>query len=109
MAMRLGELRRTMTATVATVEPRVLSVAAGDAEAGRGRMAGIQVDHTADWVTTRHTVLGELQRLCDHHHDLETHHGWAAIRAPESTVLMVSPDDPLHPSRARRGPPVTGR
>jgi len=68
------------------------------------RMAGIEIDHRIDWAHTHHTVLDELQRCCDHHHDLKTHHGWATIRLPDGTIDMVPPTDPRHPHRARAGP-----
>jgi hypothetical protein len=68
------------------------------------RMAGIEIDHRLDWAHTHHTVLGELQRCCDHHHDLKTHRRWATIRLPDGTIDMVPPTDPRHPDRARAGP-----
>jgi Domain of unknown function (DUF222) len=70
------------------------------------RRAGIEHDHTEDWAATRHTVLGELRRLCDHHHDLKTHQGWAFIERADGSIDCVAPDDPRHPGNAsaRAGP-----
>ena len=68
------------------------------------RIAGIEHDHDADWAETHHTVLGELRRVCDHHHDLKTHRGWAFIELEDGTVDCVAPDDPRHPRQARAGP-----
>lgn len=61
------------------------------------RTAGIEHDHRADWADTRHTVLDELDRLCDHHHDLKTYKGWAIVRGDGGATAMVPPDDPRHP------------
>jgi hypothetical protein len=70
------------------------------------RRAGIEHDHTEDWAATRHTVLGELRRLCDHHHDLKTHQGWAFIARADGSIDCVAPEDPRHPKQAsaRAGP-----
>ena len=35
-----------------------------------------EIDHTTGWAITRTTRLDDLDRLCGHHHDLKTHHGW---------------------------------
>jgi hypothetical protein len=73
---------------------------------GCGPMAGIEHDHTIDWTQTHHTVLGELHRLCDHHHDLKTHRGWTFIGLGDGSIDCVAPDDPRHPrfGDARAGP-----
>jgi hypothetical protein len=70
------------------------------------RMAGIEHDHTEDWTKTHHTVLGELRRACDHHHDLKTHKGWDFIHLTDGSIDCVAPDDPRHPKHAptRAGP-----
>jgi hypothetical protein len=69
------------------------------------RMAGIEHDHRIEWRHTRHTTLGELDRLCDHHHDLKTYKGWALVRGHDGTLDMVPPTDPRHPRRATRAGP----
>ena len=71
---------------------------------GCARMAGIEHDHTRDWTETRHTVLGELRRVCEHHHDLKTLQGWDFIELTDHSILCVSPDDPRHPKHAPAGP-----
>jgi hypothetical protein len=73
----------------------------GCAVTGCPRMAGIEHDHRVEWRHTRHTVLDELDRLCDHHHDLKTYKGWALVRHPNGTVDMVRPTNPRHPQRDR--------
>jgi hypothetical protein len=70
------------------------------------RMAGIEYDHTEDWATTHHTILGELRRACDHHHDLKTNQGWDFIQCTDGSIDCVAPEDPRHPRHApaRAGP-----
>jgi hypothetical protein len=72
---------------------------------GCPRMAGIEHDHRIEWRHTGHTVLDELDRLCDHHHDLKTYKGWALVRCGDRTIHMVPPHDPRHPQRASRDGP----
>jgi hypothetical protein len=67
-------------------------------------MAGIEHDHTRDWADTHHTVLGELRRVCEHHHDLKTLQGWDFIRLEDHSILCVSPEDPRHPKQQPAGP-----
>ncbi|MGH8824267.1 MAG: hypothetical protein ACRDVN_07320, partial [Jiangellaceae bacterium] len=56
----------------------------------------IEYDHRQPWKDTRHTRLNELDPLCDHHHDLKTHHGWALV-AGHGKRAMVAPHHPRHP------------
>ena len=49
-----------------------------------------------------HTRLDELKRLCEHHHDLKTNHGWDYATTTGPT-LLVPLTDPRHPNY--RGPP----
>jgi hypothetical protein len=72
----------------------------GCAVTGCPRMAGIEHDHRVQWRDTRHTVLDQLDRLCDHHHDLKSYKGWALVRGLDGTLDMVPPTDPRHPGRA---------
>jgi hypothetical protein len=77
---------------------------------GCPRMAGIEHDHRIDWAQTRHTVLGELDRLCDHHHDLKSYRAWACIADANGPVEMVPPTDARHPRTAikpRDGPALS--
>jgi Domain of unknown function (DUF222) len=53
-------------------------------------------DHREPWAQTRHTRLGELDPLCDYHHDLKTRSGWALVDGTGKRP-MVPPDDPRHP------------
>jgi hypothetical protein len=69
---------------------------------GCPRMAGIEHDHRVEWRHTRHTTVDELDRLCDHHHDLKSYKGRALVRAEGSVIDMVPPHDPRHPGRRPR-------
>jgi hypothetical protein len=67
------------------------------------RTARLEIDHRHDWARTRRTKLDELDRLCDHHHQLKTRHGWHL--APGTGKR------PMHPPSARRAgtePKVSG-
>ena len=70
---------------------------------GCNGVAGLEVDHRRDWARTRVTLLGWLDRLCGHHHDLKTTDGWALVEGSGKRP-MVAPDDPRHPRR--RPPPA---
>lgn len=65
----------------------------------------VEHDHAwgAEYRTTRHTRLDELDRMCHTHHDLHTLQGWALVRGVGKRP-MVPPDHPSHPANA---PPVT--
>lgn len=67
----------------------------------------VEHDHRtgAEFKDTRHTRLAELDRVCNGHHDLHTHQGWALV-AGTGKRPMVPPDDPRHPRNT--GPPGTG-
>ncbi|HZP30535.1 MAG TPA: hypothetical protein VFC99_16405, partial [Acidimicrobiia bacterium] len=64
-------------------------------------------DHREDWAHTHLTVLEWTDRVCDHHHDLKTHHGWAFVPG-HGKRPFVPPDHPDHPRHANRatGPPA---
>src|SRR5690606_22291638 len=67
----------------------------------------LEHDHRygAEYKTTGHTRLDELDRLCHTHHDLHTHHHWALVHGTGKRA-MVPPDDPRHPRHhTRAGPP----
>jgi len=59
-------------------------------------LARLEMDHRQDWADTHLTVLGLLDRLCPHHHDLKTVAGWALV-AGSGKRPLVAPDDPRHP------------
>lgn len=69
---------------------------------------GLQYDHREDWVKTHYTVLDLLDGLCQHHHKLKTHKGWALVEG-RGKRDFVPPDDPRHPrnkaSRSESNPP----
>ena len=70
-----------------------------------GRRARLEADHTtgAEWATTRHTRLDELDRLCDQHHDKKTYDGWGLV--PGTGVRpMVPPGHPRHPKHGTSPP-----
>ena len=56
----------------------------------------VEIDHRADWAATHRTRLDELDPLCDPHHDLKTHQGWALV-AGTGPRPFVPPDHPHHP------------
>jgi hypothetical protein len=60
-----------------------------------------QIDHREPWAITKHTVLGELDPLCPHDHDLKSNHGWPLV-AGKGRRAFVGPNDPRHP---RNRPP----
>ena len=46
---------------------------------------GLEIDHTTSatgWADTRRTTLDELARLCHHHHQQKTHHGYTLTGSP---------------------------
>jgi Domain of unknown function (DUF222) len=73
----------------------------------RHHRQGIQHDHRTPWTAVHETTLANIDRLCDHHHDLKTHHGWALV-AGTCRRPMVPPDDPRHPDNRATGPPRGG-
>jgi hypothetical protein len=62
--------------------------------------------HREDWARTKLTLLDWTDRLCNHHHDLKTHDGWALVDGG-GTRAFVAPGDARHPRHRRRanGPP----
>ena len=70
-----------------------------------GRRARLEADHTtgAEYATTKHTRLDELDRLCDQHHDKKTYDGWGLV--PGTGVRpMVPPEHPRHPNQCSSPP-----
>ena len=63
-----------------------------------GCSAGVrlEIDHRVDWTTTRHTTLDELDRLCEHHHDLKTHHGYHLAPGTGTRQLLPPDHEPPH-------------
>ena len=63
----------------------------------------VEHDHRTgcEYKHTRHTRLDELDRLCTHHHDLHTRHGWALVLG-RGRRPMVPRGHPDHPAN---GPP----
>jgi hypothetical protein len=61
----------------------------------------VEADHNPPWVETKHTVLGELEHLCDFDHDLETNQRWSLVEGTGRRAF-VPPDDARHP---RNKPP----
>ena len=57
----------------------------------------VEFDHVVNWSDTHHTVLAELEPLCNHHHDKKTLEGWMLIDATGKRP-MVPPTDPRHPN-----------
>jgi hypothetical protein len=74
---------------------------------GCAQVKRLEIDHREAWAATKVTLLEWLQRPCHHHHELKTLHGWELVDGVGKRP-MVPPDDPRHPSNARRSadPPV---
>ena len=79
--------------------------------AGCNRTIRLETDHTIDWATSLRTITDQLDRLCDHHHWLKTHSGWALAAPPNPPPHhsigtprqpMVPPDHPDHPTNRTR-------
>ncbi len=68
----------------------------------------IEYDHREPWARTRRTRLDELDPLCEHHHDLKTHRGWALVPGHGKRPL-VPPEDPRHPQHQAARRDRTGR
>ena len=55
--------------------------------------ARLEIDHVADWATTRQTVLDRLTPACGHHHDLKTYHGFRfGPLEPDGRRALMTPD-----------------
>ena len=63
--------------------------------------ARVQWDHRVDWKETKHTVLDELDGLCQRHHQLKTTKGWRLVEGTGKRDF-VPPGDPRHPGELRR-------
>jgi hypothetical protein len=61
----------------------------------------VEIDHNTPWALTKRTVLGDLDPLCLHDHDLKTNHGWSLVEG-KGRRRFVPPDHPQHP---RNKPP----
>jgi hypothetical protein len=61
----------------------------------------VEVDHNEPWADKQETVLGNLDPLCRHEHDLKTNHCWSLVEGTGRRAF-VPPDDPRHP---RNKPP----
>jgi len=71
---------------------------------GCAAQARLEIDHRIDWSASHITLLEALDRLCSHHHDLKTNHGWALVDADgHPKRAFVPPDDPCHPRHKQRG------
>jgi hypothetical protein len=73
---------------------------------GCSRTIGIETDHRVPWADDRVTELANLDRLCGHHHDLKTRHGWALVPGAGKR-LMVPPGDEHHPANQSPNAPPT--
>jgi hypothetical protein len=63
----------------------------------------LQIDHAVEWSTTHLTILDLLDGLCEHHHWLKTHQGWALVHG-RGKRPFVPPHDPRHPRHAHDPP-----
>jgi hypothetical protein len=68
---------------------------------GCTRSTFLENDHREDWARTKFTLLDWSDRVCDHHHDLKTHHGWALVDG-DGKRAFVPPDDARHPGHRKR-------
>jgi len=75
--------------------------------------AGLRYDHREDWSKTHFSVYDLLDRLCPHHHRLETHDNWSLVDGVGKRAFVPS-EDPRHPRAPNRpslpvGSPVPGQ
>lgn len=63
---------------------------------GCNRTVRLEFEHREDYGRTRHTVLVELEHMCQFHHDLKTLEGWRLV-AGTGRRAFVGPDDLSHP------------
>jgi hypothetical protein len=68
------------------------------------RSTFLENDHREEWARTKLTLLDWSDRVCDHHHALKTHHGWALVTGSGKRA-MVAPDDARHPRQTDRHRP----
>ncbi len=69
---------------------------------GCSRQWFLEADHRIDWSKVQLTDLTNLDRLCEHHHDLKTHHGWRLAPGTGKRPFLA-PGQPLD----ARGPAGT--
>ena len=72
---------------------------------GCARQWFLEADHRTDWSQVQITDLANLDRLCDHHHDLKTNDGWRLV-GPKDRRRLVPPDHPDHPDHPGSDPPA---
>ena len=70
---------------------------------GCPRTMFLQTDHRTGWAKTKDTVFDDLDRLCEHHHALKTHHGWRL--EPGHGKRRFLPSGEQHGDSAARGRP----
>ena len=68
------------------------------------RARRLDKNHQHRWADTKITLLDWLDHLCDHDHDLHTHHGWRLVDGTGRRAF-VPPEDPRHPDHAEARPP----
>jgi hypothetical protein len=59
----------------------------------------LENDHRLDWATSQLTVFDLIDRLCSHHHDRKTLHGWSLVDG-RGKRPVVPPDEFRHPRHA---------
>ncbi len=74
---------------------------------GCSRQWFLEADHRIDWSKVQLTDLTNLDRLCEHHHDLKTHHGWRL--APGTGKRPFLPPDDTDQSPGADPPRPRGR
>ncbi|MFN8050858.1 MAG: hypothetical protein U0Q22_05455 [Acidimicrobiales bacterium] len=67
---------------------------------GCNRTIRLELDHREDWHRTKHTMVEELERMCDHDHDLKTYENYQLVPGTGRRAL-VPPGHPLHPDSLR--------
>ena len=65
---------------------------------GCPRHTRLQEDHREPRADTKITLVDLMDRLCEHHHALKTHSGWALLPG-HGKRPFVPPDDHRHPAR----------
>ena len=72
---------------------------------GCSREMFLEADHRVDWSTVKVTDLTNIDKLCEHHHDLKTNQGWRLV-AGTGKRPFVPPDHPDHPDHPGNAPPT---
>ena len=51
----------------------------------------LERDHRDDFARSKRTAFDNLDRACDHHHEMKTRYGWTFVRGPDGRCWMEAP------------------